>query len=108
MLYARLNEKASVVKQNTPFDYDINLCELMSASAMPYILGNKETLFEVSFSIQNEPALEGEPAVPEYSIIYTEYIKLTESELINWGTDDKEALIAIAKKYNVTIIGYVE
>ena len=108
MLYATIEPKASIVKQLTPFDYDIILCEYMSASAQPYVLGSDETQFQVSFMAKNEPAPEGEPAVPEYSVIYTDYIVLTSDQLSAWGEDDKQALIAIAAFYNVNITGYVE
>ena len=108
MLYAIINPKASIVEQTSPFDYDIILCEYMSASAQPYELGLNETRFQVNFIAKNEPAKENEPAVPEYSVIHTDYVMLTSEQLSAWGTDDKDALVAIAQYYNTNITGYVE
>lgn len=106
MLYAKINPKASFVKQENPFSAPVTVeAEFLTALARPYAAGAKETNFEVQFGnaiLDEEGAIKGVQGVSSTNII------LSALELENWGVDDSSMLEAVAAKLGTSVVEVVD
>jgi hypothetical protein len=101
MLYAKINPKASFVKQEGPFTAPITVeAEYLTALARPYAAGAAQTNFEVQFGnvILNEEGI-----VISIQQVSNSQLMLTAKELVNWGADDSVLLEVIAAKLGTVV-----
>lgn len=102
MLYAKINPKASFVKQENPFAAPVTVeAEFLTALARPYAAGAKETNFEVQFG---NPILNEEGVIVRVQPINSTSVVLSAEELANWGVDDSVLLEAIAAKLGTSVV----
>lgn len=106
MLYAKINPKASFVKQENPFSAPVTVeAEFLTALARPYAAGAKETNFEVQFGnaiLDEEGAIKGVQGISSINVV------LTTAELENWGVDDSAMLEAVATKLGTNVVEVIE
>jgi hypothetical protein len=106
MLYAKINPKASFVKQEGPFTAPVTVeAEYLTALARPYAAGASQTNFEVQFS---SAVLNEEGVVISINQVANSSVILTAEELANWGIDDSVLLEAIATKLGTTVQSTIE
>lgn len=106
MLYAKINPKASFIKQENPFSAPLTVeAEFLTALARPYAAGAKETNFEVQFGnaiLNEEGVIKGVQGISSTSVV------LTAEELENWGVDDSTMLEAVAAKLGTSILEFID
>lgn len=113
MLVAKINPTASFVKQENPFTTTTVNADSMIVLARPYQLGANEVNFEVVFgnvtpateaveASEGVPAQEAKPA--HFQQVASHMVVLTKDELANWGTDDAEAMNAVAAKLGASVV----
>jgi hypothetical protein len=106
MLYAKINPKASFVKQEGPFAAPVTVeADYLTALARPYAAGASQTNFEVQFG---NAVLNEEGVVVSINQVSNSSVVLTAEELVNWGTDDSLLLEAIAAKLGTTVESVIE
>lgn len=111
MLLAKLEQKATFVQQQSPFQTISVDAHYFTALARPYQLGSALTKFEVVFG-NLIPAVEASEGVEaqeaRFEQVSNSNIELTKEELANWGSDDNVVLEAIAAKYATTCVEFVQ
>jgi hypothetical protein len=106
MLYAKINPKASFVKQEGPFTAPVTVeADCLTALARPYAAGASKTNFEVQFG---NVVLNEEGVVTSVNQVSNTSVVLTAEELVNWGTDDSVLLETIATKLGTTVESVIE
>ena len=106
MLYAKINPKASFVKQEGPFTAPVTVeADYLTALARPYAAGASQTNFEVQFGTA---VLNEEGVVVSINQVSNSSVVLTAEELVNWGVDDYALLEAIAAKLGTTVESVIE
>jgi hypothetical protein len=106
MLYAKINPKASFVKQEGPFIAPVTVeADYLTALARPYAAGASKTNFEVQFG---NAVLNEEGVVTSVNQVSNSSVVLTAEELVNWGIDDSVLLQAIAAKLGTTVESVIE
>lgn len=106
MLYAKINPKASFVKQEGPFTAPVTVeADYLTALARPYVPGASKTNFEVQFGTA---VLNEEGVVTSVNQVSNSSLVLTAEELVNWGADDSVLLEAIAAKLGTTVESVIE
>jgi hypothetical protein len=106
MLYAKINPKASFVKQEGPFTAPVTIeAEFLTALARPYIPGATQTNFEVQFG---NAVLNEEGVVVGINNVSNSNVVLTAVELVNWGVDDSVLLEAVAAKLGTSVESVID
>lgn len=106
MIYAKINPKASFVKQEGPFTAPVTVeAEYLTALARPYAAGAPKTNFEVQFG---NAVLNEEGVIVSINQISNTSVQLTAEELANWGTDDSILLETIAVKIGTVAESVIE
>ena len=106
MLYAKINPKASFVKQEGPFTAPITVeAEFLTALARPYVPGALQTNFEVQFG---NAVLNEEGVVVGINTLSSSNLALTAEELANWGVDDSALFEAVAVKLGTSVVSVID
>ena len=100
MLYAKINPTAIVYTQINPFSGITTIADYMTVIARPYGVGASQINFEVVYGtidiISNK-----------FNRLTSSNITMSESEIINWGTDDTVILSLIATKLGITASDFI-
>lgn len=107
MLFAKISPKANIVSQTTPFAFDVQEAEYMSAVANQYIPNSPSTTFNVIFGKFSEPAPPDEPQPPLFVKMYSFSLVLTEEQLSTWGTNDDSLLEIVADVIGTQIVEFI-
>ena len=105
MLLGKLSKAAEKVYKATPFTTMLVTAEYMSVSAGKYVIGAKEVSFELRFG---KLTFDADKKPKEFEVVIRDSAKLTNEELVTWGTDDSVVLDLIAAKLGVTITQKIE
>ena len=106
MLYAKINPKASFVKQEGPFTAPVTVeADYLTSLARPYIPGATQTNFEVQFG---NAILDEEGNIKEINVVSRISTTLTATELENWGVDDSSMLESIAAKLGTVVESIID
>ena len=101
MLYAKISPAAQIVKQDGPFSSTVIEAEYILVNARNYVLGEGQTVFNVSFGT---PSYFPNGGFQGFKTELTNSTTLTSTELANWGTDDSIIFPLIAAKQGFTIV----
>ena len=113
MLVAKINPSASFAKQENPFSTTTVTADSITVLARPYQLGASEVNFEVVFgnvspaveAVEASEGVEAQEARPaKFHQVFNHMVVLSKDELSNWGTDDSEAMNAVAAKLGTSVV----
>lgn len=114
MLIAELKEKIVLKQMINPTTYEDRVVDSFYLIPLDYTLGGKTASFQIVFTEKKEVAknpssepLEEQVKVVDYENKMTFHDKLSEQEMLNWGTDDTYLLNLFAQKYNLEIVSFV-
>lgn len=107
MLLAKISPSANIVSQVTPFTFEQNAAQYMTAVANQYIPDAESTNFNVLFGALSEPVPSEEPQPEPFVLKYSYPLVLTSEQLSTWGTDDSQLLEIIAEYFGVEILEFV-
>ena len=106
MLYAKINPKATFIKQEGPFTAPITVeADYLTAIARPYVPGAPKTNFEVQFGTA---VLDEAGVVVSIKNVSTSSIVLTAEELADWGVEDSSMLTPIAAKLGTSVESIID
>ena len=100
MLLAKLVNPIEKVYQGQGVEIIKVTVEYFAINAHNYIMGSVKSKFYYKFG---KVKLDEDGIVVDFNPVIRGYIELTAEELSDWGTDDFEALKAVAKKLNIEI-----
>lgn len=107
MLLAKISPSANIVSQMTPFIFDQNSAQYMTAVANQYVPDAESTNFTVLFGDISAPVPSEEPQPEPFVLKYSYPLTLTSEQLSTWGTDDSQLLDIIAEQFGVEILEFV-
>jgi hypothetical protein len=107
MLLAKISPSANIVLQMTPFIFEQNAAQYMTAVANQYVPNAESTIFDVLFGDISAPVPPDEPQPEPFVLKYSYKLTLTSEELSTWGTDDSELLEIIAAQFGVEILEFL-
>lgn len=100
MLVAKINPVANLAKQDTPFSFSSVEANSIIVIARPYVLGAKNTNFEVAFgNVQLN-----EEGVNTFVSLLSVEASLNEEEMADWATDDNVVLNKVAEKVGTSVV----
>lgn len=105
MIFGKIDPKAVVVVQQTPFGGTSVTGSYMTAIARPYVLGANVVNFQVVYG--NCTFDTGSGAVTNFQQIFSDNVVLSGSVITTWGEDDDVILEAIATQQGTTVIEVV-
>ena len=100
MIFAKINPAAIVVRQEGPFNSSSVTGSYMTAAARSYSLGADEVRFQVSYG---EVVVDENGVVTGFNKITDSDVRLSGTQIANWGTDDTVILDEIAAVNGLTI-----
>ena len=107
MLIAKISPSANIVSQVTPFIFEQNAAQYMTAVANQYVPDAESTNFSVLFGDISASVPSEEPQPPPFLLKYSYPLTLTSAQLSTWGTDDDELLKIIAAQLEVEILEFI-
>jgi hypothetical protein len=107
MLLAKISPSANIVLQVTPFIFDQNAAQYMTAVANQYVPDAESTSFSVLFGEMSVPVPSEQPQPEPFVLKYSYPLTLTSEQLSSWGTDDSELLEIIAAQLGVEILEFI-
>jgi hypothetical protein len=107
MLLAKISPSANIVSQVTPFIFDQNIAQYMTAVANQYVPDSESTNFNVLFGEISPPVPLEEPQPEPFILKYSYPLTLTSQQLSTWGTDDSELLEIVAAQLGVEILEFI-
>lgn len=103
MLLAKINPPLSRANQTDQFQQTVSwtVAEYMVAKADPYILGSNFVDFDVSFG---EGTINEENKITEFRTIHRDRVRLSGTDIDNWGQDDTTIFGSIASHFSINIV----
>lgn len=103
VILAKINPPLSRANQTDQFQQTVSwtIAEYMMVKADPYILGSNFVDFNVSFG---EGTIDEENKITEFNTIHRDRVRLSGSDIDNWGQDDTTIFAAIAGNFNINIV----
>jgi len=103
MLLAKINPPLSRANQTDQFQQTVSwtIAEYMVAKADPYILGSNFVDFDVSFG---EGTINEENKITEFRSLHRDRVRLSGTNIENWGQDDTTIFAAIASHFSINIV----
>lgn len=111
MLVAKINPPAKKIFQKTPFQQQEVFANYMIAKCTQLVIGaqqgssNDEVTFNVKFGeIKIEKNPDGTDKPPLFDVLMHARVVFSQSELLDWGTDDTIVYAKIANKLGFNIL----
>ena len=104
MLFAKINPAAQIPQMESPFQYDVQTADYLTAIASPYKLGSTEVNFTVIYgSATFGPTGE----MQNFNRALTGFIVISSPDIEEWGIDDSVILGTICQKLGTTATQFV-
>lgn len=107
MIISKINPSVNFTTQVGPFSSVTVTCEYMATAASEYKPGNETNPFKVMFGhfVYNDD--EDPTKRTGFKNDYFMNITLTSQDLSNWGTDDKQMVLAVVTKLGLSVVEYI-
>lgn len=104
MLFAKISPAAQIPQMESPFQYDVQTADYLTAIASPYRLGSTEVNFTV---IYGSATFGPTGAMATFNRSLTGFIVITSPDIESWGIDDSVILGTICQKLGTTATEFV-
>lgn len=105
MLFAKINPVAQIANQESPFAYDVQQADYLTAVASPYRLGATEVNFSL---IYGTATFATGGAMTSFQRLLGGNITLSGPDIQSWGLDDSVVLGTICTKVGTTAVEFIE
>lgn len=111
MLLGKLNEPAQKFYEKSAFETVTYTADYIAVRLENYVIGQYPITVDVKFgNIVDNPLPEGITEYPEghqpqtFDVLNRTTLRLFESDVANWGTDDNHLLDVVAAKFGKTLV----
>lgn len=105
MLFAKIDPVAEIPAMLSPFQYDVNQADYLTAIASPYRLGSTEVNFSL---IYGTATFDDEGNMESFTRLLGGSITLGSPDIEEWGIDDSVILGTICEKVGTEAIEFIE
>lgn len=104
-LFAKINPAAQIPQMSSPFEFNVDVADYVTARVNNYDLGASLVSFEVNIGI---PTFDAENKLISFKSVLIDIVNITAPDLDSWGTDDSYILGKICELLGTQAVEFIE